>query len=131
MNSLIRPQYRLLGLCVLLAGLTGSVATAQNKVIKQENAHPSNSWKGEDLYREFCAVCHGIDGRGRGPAAEALVQRPMDLTTIARRNSSRFPDLHIQQIIRGDGAIPAHGSEEMPTWGNVFKSISANQAFAE
>ena len=107
------------------------MATAQTKVVKEVNARQSNAWTGPELYKEFCAVCHGVDGRGTGPAASALKSQPTDLTTIARRSNNKYPDLKIQQIIKGDPNIPAHGSSDMPTWGNIFKSISANGAFGE
>jgi mono/diheme cytochrome c family protein len=107
------------------------MATAQTKVVKEVNAHQSNAWSGPDLYKEFCAVCHGADGRGNGPAASALKSQATDLTTIARRNNNKYPELKVQQIIKGDPSIAAHGSPDMPTWGNIFKSISANGTFGE
>ena len=108
-----------------------TLAPAQTKVVKEVNARQSNAWNGVDLYKEFCAVCHGADGRGAGPAASALKSQPTDLTTITRRNNGKFPELHMQQVIKGDAGITAHGSLDMPTWGNIFKSISANGTFAE
>jgi hypothetical protein len=38
---------------------------------------------GKQTYLEYCAVCHGPDGRGTGPAASALKDPPADLTTLA------------------------------------------------
>lgn len=35
---------------------------------------------GETLFRTHCTVCHGLDGRGDGPAAAGLNPRPADLT---------------------------------------------------
>jgi hypothetical protein len=37
----------------------------------------------------------------------------------------------VQRIIRGDDAVAAHGNHDMPTWGDMFKSISADSGFAE
>ncbi|HZT05772.1 MAG TPA: CopD family protein, partial [Chloroflexota bacterium] len=34
--------------------------------------------RGEEIYRADCAMCHGISGRGDGPAGLALVPRPAD-----------------------------------------------------
>lgn len=123
----IRPYYLVIGTLLALA----SVASAQTKVIKEVNAHQTDSWKGEDLYKEFCAVCHGTDGKGNGPAASALKVQPSDLTVIARHSSGKFPELKVREIIKGDATIPAHGSQNMPTWGNIFKSISASGTFGE
>ncbi|MDQ7801601.1 MAG: cytochrome c [Armatimonadota bacterium] len=39
---------------------------------------------GHQLYRAHCAVCHGSEGRGDGPAAASLVPRPADLRRTAR-----------------------------------------------
>jgi mono/diheme cytochrome c family protein len=36
---------------------------------------------GGAVYRARCAVCHGVDGRGDGPAAGLLSPRPRDFTT--------------------------------------------------
>jgi putative copper export protein/mono/diheme cytochrome c family protein len=35
---------------------------------------------GARLYAENCALCHGVDGKGAGPAAASLTVRPADLT---------------------------------------------------
>jgi putative copper resistance protein D len=46
-----------------------------------EPATPESIRRGRELFLANCAVCHGDDGRGDGPAAERLVQRPADLTS--------------------------------------------------
>lgn len=127
----IRPCSLICGSFLVLVGFLTSTAVAQTKVIKEVNAHQSGAWTGPDLYTEFCAVCHGADGKGNGPAASALKVQPTDLTTIMRTSNNKFPDLRIKQIILGDGAVAAHGSLDMPTWGSIFKSISSNGAFAD
>ena len=35
---------------------------------------------GRRVYAPRCAVCHGPDGRGNGPAAPSLIPRPRDFT---------------------------------------------------
>jgi copper resistance protein D len=35
--------------------------------------------RGQPLYAQNCALCHGADGRGKGPAAAGLPIRPADL----------------------------------------------------
>jgi mono/diheme cytochrome c family protein len=39
---------------------------------------PSDAPVGRKIYAQRCAVCHGPDGRGNGPAAPSLVPRPVD-----------------------------------------------------
>ncbi len=36
---------------------------------------------GEDLYKKQCAVCHGAEGKGNGPAADFLFPKPRNFTT--------------------------------------------------
>jgi mono/diheme cytochrome c family protein len=76
--------------------------------------------KGRQLYATYCASCHGVDGRGSGPAAAALKTRVPDLTRIAKQDG-KFPALRVQRIISGDDVITEHGSREMPVWGRQFR----------
>jgi len=118
----------LASLCLILA----ANAVAQTpKVLKQTKAHTSNSWSGDQLYKEFCAVCHGIDGKGNGPAASALKAPPTDLTQFSRRNNNKYNDLKMRNIIGNTDVVGAHGNSEMPVWGDIFKSISANETFGQ
>jgi mono/diheme cytochrome c family protein len=75
---------------------------------------------GSELYLQYCASCHGVDGQGRGPAAGALKVRPADLTRIATRRDGAFPDGEIARVIDGRFAPAAHGTREMPVWGARF-----------
>jgi mono/diheme cytochrome c family protein len=120
-----------IGSTLVLVGFLGTLAMAQTKVVKEVNAHSDGTFKGADLYREYCAVCHGTDGKGNGPAASALKSVPSDLTLLARQHSGKFPALEMQSFIKGDREIAAHGTLDMPVWGDIFKSISSNRTFAE
>ena len=85
------------------------------------------SVKGPDLYRAYCASCHGADGKGSGPTARALKTPPPDLTLLARANKGAFPRSQVRQIIVGADDIAAHGSHEMPVWGPIFSQIEWDQ----
>lgn len=41
---------------------------------------PANASAGARVYAEHCAICHGPDGRGNGPAAPSLQPRPRDFS---------------------------------------------------
>jgi mono/diheme cytochrome c family protein len=41
---------------------------------------PPDAPLGQRIYAQRCAVCHGPDGRGNGPAAPSLIPRPRDFT---------------------------------------------------
>jgi len=76
---------------------------------------------GRALFTTYCASCHGVSGRGNGPAAEALRHRPADLTQFAARNGGVFNGARIHRFIDGRTVITAHGTMEMPVWGDTFK----------
>jgi mono/diheme cytochrome c family protein len=72
------------------------------------------------LYKTYCASCHGVDGKGRRPVAEVLKKQPSDLTDISRSNGGQFSSFRITHIIDGYETIAAHGTQEMPVWGNLL-----------
>ncbi len=76
---------------------------------------------GQALYGELCAVCHGVDGKGQGPAAPALSKPAPDLTQLASGNGGEFPAAEVQKAITGQVPVTAHGTLEMPMWGKVFE----------
>lgn len=92
-----------------------------------ENVQLVASVKGPDLYRAYCASCHGADGKGNGPAAQALKNPTPDLTLISLRNGGKFPAARVRTIIAGDDAIAAHGSRKMPVWGPIFHQVERDQ----
>jgi mono/diheme cytochrome c family protein len=101
------------------------VVSAQQKVIKQVPARPTALIAGKDLFRQYCAVCHGVDGKGAGPAAEALKKSPSDLTQMARRTSGgKFPETEVLKMLKGETTVAAHGSSDMPVWGPIFRNMS-------
>lgn len=76
---------------------------------------------GAALFRDHCAACHGAQGRGDGPVADALVVAPRDLTGLAEA-AGGFPFSAVYQAIDGRRDIAAHGSREMPVWGDLFRA---------
>lgn len=84
----------------------------------------TSATSGKEMFKNYCAVCHGTDGKGSGPAASALKTPPSDLTTLAQNNGGKYPSAHVSAVIRGQAALPSHGSQDMPVWGPLFSSIS-------
>ncbi len=82
---------------------------------------PSNS--GKEMFNSYCAVCHGTDGKGNGPAASAMKTTPTDLALLAQKNGGKYPASHVAAVIRGQAVTPSHGSQDMPVWGPLFSSI--------
>jgi mono/diheme cytochrome c family protein len=106
-------------------------AAAQTKVIKEVAVRPAVSNQGVDLYHQYCSVCHGKDGKGAGPAADALKTRPTDLTQIAHRNNGKFNELEVKLVIEGQDKVVAHGTTNMPVWGTLLRGSSDNWAMGE
>ncbi len=72
---------------------------------------------GAQLYKQLCAVCHGNDLKGNGPAPAPFKDVPPDLTTLARRHGGSFPDAYVSGVLRNGIPMPDHGPAEMPIWG--------------
>ena len=83
------------------------------------------------MFKEYCASCHGADGRGNGPAVEFLKTPPPDLRIMAQRNHGKYPSLHVRAILTFGPGTHAHGALDMPTWGPLLRSLDSNQRFAE
>jgi mono/diheme cytochrome c family protein len=119
---------------VLLAGLFAAASTAPDDHAKKKTDQPVNlihSLNGPDLYRSYCASCHGTEGKGDGPVAPALNSKVPDLTTIAQRNGRVFPATQVNKIISGDQIILAHGTREMPVWGPIFHQVQEDRDYGE
>jgi cytochrome c553 len=111
---------------VALALSSGS-AFAQAK-IEQGTIKNVNASDAKGMFDSYCAVCHGKDGKGTGPAAKALAKAPADLTKISARNKGTFPDTQVRRYIQGLDEVAAHGSRDMPMWGTLFNSLNRDTA---
>ena len=108
-----------------VAMLTMALAQNQPKPeIKHVPVKQTSPASGSEMYKTYCAVCHGVDGKGKGPAAEALKVPPTDLTKMAAQNGGKYPALKVGAILRGENVLAAHGTKEMPIWGNLFHTLS-------
>lgn len=99
---------------MLLAGVGGSAAFA-------EQGQPTVEMSGPALYKSYCASCHGANGKGDGPIADALRFRPSDLTEIAKRNEGKFESENVHRMVDGREPVRGHGGPDMPLWGDAFK----------
>jgi mono/diheme cytochrome c family protein len=116
-----RTAWLLVGGLVVLAE-AGQKTTAGTQPLVVESMY------GPDLFRHYCATCHGKDGRGNGPATAALNVPPPDLTRLARESDGVFPARNVEAIIRGGTAVRAHGSADMPVWGPIFHALDPSDA---
>jgi mono/diheme cytochrome c family protein len=119
---MIRPICNLLvfGAAVSILGVAG----AQDNQIKKTQVKPTSPVSGAQMFKEYCAVCHGPSGKGDGPVATALKVPPPDLTTLAQRHDGKFPDNYVSNVLKNGVQNPAHGSGEMPVWGPIFDTMN-------
>jgi len=115
---------------VMAAGLGLVAAGAAQETVRENPPLVIPSMYGRDLFGFYCAPCHGRDGKGGGPVAEALKRRPPDLTAIARQGGGRFPRARVEGFVtHGSGeAATAHGTAEMPVWGPTFRGLDPSDA---
>ena len=80
------------------------------------------------MFTSYCSPCHGKSGKGDGPAAAALTKAPADLTKISARNGGKFPEVKVKRYIEGLDEVSAHGSRDMPVWGQLFRALDRDTA---
>ena len=110
-----------LGWWIILCILSSTLGYASDavKLPVQEVAKKDESL-GRKYFVRYCSSCHGMDASGNGPAASAMRPPPADLRRIAQRRGGRFPAAEIATYIDGRRFVRAHGSREMPVWGERF-----------
>ena len=105
----------------IAAGLGFAENTSSKVVIPVNKTAPTS---GKQMFSSYCAPCHGVDGKGHGPAAVALKATPTDLTGLSKDNHGKFPETHIVSVLQFGASIPAHGTATMPIWGPILENMS-------
>ena len=105
----------LFSLALFALAFSGSAQT-----IKETPLTMTSAASGAQMFKEYCASCHGLSGKGDGPAAPAMKKLVSDLTTLSKKNGGKYPELLVVAVIKGDRASPAHGSKDMPVWSTLF-----------
>lgn len=73
-----------------------------------------NALIGSHLYRSYCLVCHGTDGKNPGPVARNLDLKPADLS------SERYQTQDVQDLASIIAGYRKHDGAGMPNWGMVL-----------
>jgi mono/diheme cytochrome c family protein len=100
------------------------LATPASAAGPEQSPQPRNAALGSDLYRTYCATCHGQTARGDGPLAASMRRTPPNLTEISKRHKGTYPRELVFKIIDGRERVPGHGGPDMPVWGDAFMRTS-------
>lgn len=135
---MLRKNIILLGIAGLFLGVfhigqgTGSSQTTDKKLtmvsISQNQSQPGS---GKQMYKDYCAACHGMDGTGNGPAVSFLKTPPPNLATMATRYNEKSVVLNVDAVLRFKTESKAHGTLDMPVWGQMFKSLEGQNGHSQ
>jgi mono/diheme cytochrome c family protein len=98
-------------------GIVFSVSAAQAQAIDI----------GRYEFETYCAACHGVDGKGGGPMSMLLTKQVPNLTMLSKNNGGVFPFERAYNVISGEANVVAHGTREMPIWGDHYKEKAPSQ----
>jgi len=113
----MRGNFACAASCLLTLTVLTAVVFFPDAALAQQKPAAS---EGKASFVKYCAVCHGVDGKGNGPYAHLLKEKPANLTQLAKINNGRFPYEWVALIIDGRDARPSHGPGDMPVWGQRF-----------
>ena len=117
-----RKRFILVGLLFFLF-LTTSLSVQGASPKKEPPSAPppkGNPSQGKHIFNHYCAVCHGLSGKGNGVNADNLDPHPSDLTSSEVQG---LTDAEIYEVIDKGGAA-VELSVAMPPWG---KTLSGDQ----
>ena len=113
----LRHEGRFAGAAIVAALLLmPAAAAAQDRPAAMKQTTP-----GTEVFRTYCASCHGTSARGDGPLAPSMRRKPANLTEIAKRNGGEFPADLVFRTIDGRQPVRGHGGPDMPVWGDAFE----------
>jgi mono/diheme cytochrome c family protein len=82
-------------------------------------AHAQEAVLGKNEFEARCSVCHGVTGAGK----------PKNLRVLAKENGGIFPFDEVRAAIDGRRRVIAHGSSEMPIWGDYLMAEALEGRF--
>ena len=130
MPILIRITSVLLALVVFGSGFAGA-----KRLSERCSAVPSrlrlfdqaDQPDGQKLFQTRCFVCHGRDGKGNGPSAIGLAEKPQDLTDANWQRTTS--DDRIRSVIQGGGAAIGKSGAMPPNTDLTQEQIQGLVAF--
>lgn len=116
-----------IALVLMAAGLAGCRGSAPARpadplldAIRAEEREAGFTYaegQGRQLFRQYCATCHGDDARGDGQNASMLTPAPADFTGLKRLQDS----VYIRRVIAA-GSAAVGRSPLSPPWGRSLRA---------
>lgn len=116
MRRLGKNSGRWMGMLTALAVFTALIFVAGRSGAQDQDS----AAYGRVTYRVYCQNCHGNDAKGNGHLASLMKVQPADLTQISKKHGGIFPSDEVHRIIDGREEVLAHGTREMPIWGDAL-----------
>ena len=116
---------------LFLAAMVIVPMNAQQSVAKinaspgRTSTDPGHRWQA-DVYALLRELHHGATGIGNGAAAPALKIAPANLSLLSKNNGGVFPSGHVSAVLQFGTTNPAHGSADMPIWGDLFSTMGTD-----
>lgn len=100
--------------------LAAGICFGQSNTPAITKLNRTSATNGKQMFNNYCASCHGLDGKGNGPVAPTLKMPPTDLTVLSKNNHGQFPESHVINVLQNGTAIRSHGTPDMPIWGPLL-----------
>lgn len=94
---------------------------------QEQKLDRSAAIQGAEIFRTYCASCHGREAKGDGPLAKDLKVPPANLTELNERHGGEFPYEMVVDTIEHGRSVRGHGTQDMPAWGDAFKMTSQSE----
>ena len=107
--------------CLLLVAGTVAAEVVIKKV--PMSARDIAGLNGHQMYDQLCAVCHGADGQGDGPAAPAFVGAVPDLTRLSKDGKPTYSHSELEGVIAGRDRTVHADFVGMPLWETEFQYV--------
>ncbi|MCY4515095.1 MAG: cytochrome c [Candidatus Tectomicrobia bacterium] len=82
-------------------------------------AQAQDAAAGKEIYEQYCALCHGPQGKGDGSLSANLDPKPRNHTDGAYMNT--LADAHLLKVV-GEGGAAAGLSPIMPAWKDILSA---------
>ncbi|MDP6257938.1 MAG: c-type cytochrome [Rhodospirillales bacterium] len=88
------------------------------------NGQTATATGAEETFKFYCAQCHGLEGKGKGPnVTKDFPVTPRDFTNA--KEMSKLSDNYIRGIIM-DGGPSQSKSPLMPPWSKTILDVDVN-----